>query len=69
MTRSELLRKIYKEARRLGIDVTESERSNHTKLTIGHLVLWIPRHEKIKYGTEMKILQDLEKEFGKGWYR
>ena len=53
----------------MDIDVTESERSNHTKLTIGQLVLWIPRHEKIKYGTEMKILQDLEKEFGKGWYR
>jgi hypothetical protein len=69
MTRSELLRKIIKEARRLDIKITKSERTNHTLFTIGKSIFWMPRHEKMKYGTERKILQDLEQEFGKGWYR
>jgi hypothetical protein len=69
MTRSELLRKIYKAARKQGVTITLSERTNHSLFTIGKTNIWMPRSERIKPGTQKGILKQLEEEFGKGWHR
>lgn len=69
MKRIDLLRKIRRISRKRGIGITESEGGSHTKLTVGHTKLIIGRHRELKPGETRAILQTLENEFGKGWWK
>jgi hypothetical protein len=55
------------EAKRIGVEVTESEGGSHSKITVGSTSVRIPRHVEINIDTARGIMRDLDGEFGKGW--
>jgi 16S rRNA U516 pseudouridylate synthase RsuA-like enzyme len=63
------MRLIRNMARSKGVPVTESEGGSHTKLTVGSTKLIIGRHRELKPWETRAILQTLENEFGRGWWK
>jgi hypothetical protein len=57
------------EARKIGVEVTESEGGSHSKITVGNTSVRIPTHVEINIDTARSIMRDLDEEFGKGWSR
>ncbi|MBP7903560.1 MAG: hypothetical protein KAZ54_04725, partial [Candidatus Planktophila sp.] len=69
MKRRDLLRRIRREAKACGVEVTEREGGSHSRITVGKTSVRIPRHVEINIETARSIMRDLDKEFGKGWSR
>ncbi|MBO0808959.1 MAG: hypothetical protein J2P32_11750 [Actinobacteria bacterium] len=69
MRRTELIRKIRREARRQGVMVKTEEGGGHSILWLGSTKIPIPRHAEISPRTAEDILHECEAELGKGWWR
>jgi mRNA interferase HicA len=69
MKRRDLMKKIRTEAKRCQKNVTESEGGRHSKITVGSTSVRMPRHRVLNADTARGIMQELEGEFGKGWWR
>ena len=69
MKRSDLLRRIRREAKLRGLIVTVSEGGAHSKITVGNTSVRVPRRHTLNIETARGIMRDLDREFGKGWSR
>jgi hypothetical protein len=70
MKRRDLLSRIAKRARELGVDwVLVTEGSEHTIYQVGSQKVSVPRHREINEYTAQGILKDTEGQLGKGWWR
>jgi hypothetical protein len=71
MRRSEVMAKIGRRAREVGLPVRVTEGAKHSRVRIGETsITTVPRgsHE-IASGTARAIFKDLEPDLGEGWWR
>ncbi|MDR3069635.1 MAG: hypothetical protein LBU38_01330 [Propionibacteriaceae bacterium] len=59
MKRRELEQRIARIAKAKGLQTSYSEGGNHTKLTVGNVVTFIPRHSEINEDTAKGILKSV----------
>ncbi len=69
MRRTELIRKISREARRQGVKWERTEGARHDTYWLGDIKIPIPRHSEISYRTTQDILHECEAKLGRGWWR
>jgi hypothetical protein len=68
--RTELLRKIRREARRQDVSwATDGSGARHEAWWLGAVKIPVPRHAEISERTAQDILHECEAELGKGWWR
>jgi hypothetical protein len=67
--RTELIKKISREAKRQGVLWTPAEGAKHDAFWLGSIKIPIPRHTEIGERTTEDILHECEPELGKGWWR
>ncbi len=71
MRRTELIRKIRREATRQNIRFVSKggTKGPHEVFWLGAAKIPIPRHREISERTAQDILHECETELGKGWWR
>jgi hypothetical protein len=67
--RSELIKKIRREAKRQGVAWEQAEGARHDMIWLGSVKIPIPRHVEIGQRTTEDIFHECEAELGKGWWR
>jgi hypothetical protein len=68
--RTELIRKISREAKRQGVSWTPTgEGARHETFWLGSTKIPVPRHDEIGERTTEDILHECQTELGKGWWR
>jgi hypothetical protein len=67
--RTELIKRISREARRQGVSWKAVEGAKHDAFWLGSIKIPIPRHNEIGERTTEDILHECEPELGKGWWR
>lgn len=69
MRRTELIRRISREAKRQGVSWKADEGAKHDTFWLGNIKIPIPRHTEISPRTTEDILHECEEKLGKGWWR
>jgi hypothetical protein len=69
MKRRDVLKKLKTEAKRQGLDYSETELTNHTGVTIGDKRSTLGRHSEIDDVTARKFWDQFAEVLGKGWWR
>lgn len=69
MKRTALEQKLRRAARDAGLPMRVEPGRRHDKLTIGDVVVTVPRHREINEYTAESILKSFERLFGAGWWR
>lgn len=69
MKRTELIRKISREAKRQGVSWEAAEGARHDTFWLGGIKIPIPRHTEISVRTTEDIPHECEEKLGRGWWR
>jgi len=69
MKRSEVLRRLRKEAMRQGKAIEIEERTKHTGVRVEHVASTLGRHREIPDGTARAFFDQFSAVLGKGWWR
>lgn len=69
MKRTEVIKKLRRQAKKAGLEYSEVELKNHTGIKIGNTKSTLGRHNEISDGTAKAFFDQFANEFGKGWWR
>ncbi|MCL1923702.1 MAG: ribonuclease PH [Propionibacteriaceae bacterium] len=69
MKRSEVIRKLQKEAKKQGVPFLITELTRHTGIIVGSTRSTLKRHTEIDDITVGKFFAQFANELGKGWWR